>query len=93
MATKLKSALRRELDIEGKPYMLTLTPEGLKLTQKGRRKGHELAWRDFVRGEAALAVALNASLAQSVDLAPAKPPARPARKPAALKKGKRVRRA
>ncbi len=82
MATRLKSALKRELDIEGRPYMLTITPEGLKLAQKGRRKGHELAWRDFVGGEAALAVALNASLAQSVELQPAKPLSKAARKPA-----------
>jgi len=66
MATKLNSPLKRELAIDGEPYMLTITPAGLKLTAKGRRKGHELAWRDLVSGEAALAVALNASLAQSV---------------------------
>ena len=66
MATKLKGSLKRELVIGGDPYMLTITPDGLKLTAKGRRKGHELAWRDFVNGEAALAVALNASLSQSV---------------------------
>lgn len=65
MATKLDKPLKRELTIEGKPYMLTLTAEGLKLTQKGRRKGHELSWRDLVSGEAALAVALNASLEES----------------------------
>jgi len=29
---------------------------------KGKRKGQELAWRDLVGGEAALAAALNASL-------------------------------
>ena len=66
MATRLNSPLKRELAIDGEPYMLTITPAGLKLTAKGRRKGHELAWRDLVSGEAALAVALNASLAQSV---------------------------
>jgi hypothetical protein len=66
MATRLKSALRRELEVGGEPYMLTVTPDGLKLTRKGRRKGHEIAWRDLVSGEAALAVALNASLKQSV---------------------------
>lgn len=65
MATKLDKPLKRELTIDGKPYMLTLTRDGLKLTQKGRRKGHELAWRDMVSGEAALAVALNASLEES----------------------------
>lgn len=62
MATKLEKPLKREIQIAGKPYILTITPEGLKLVPKGRRKGHELAWNSFVSGEAALAVALNASL-------------------------------
>jgi hypothetical protein len=65
MATRLDKPLKRELEIDGKPYTLTLTGEGLKLTEKGRRKGHELAWRDLVSGEAALAVALNASLEEA----------------------------
>jgi hypothetical protein len=90
MATRLKSTLRRELDIAGKPYMLAITPEGLKLTAKGRRKGHELAWRDLIGGEAALAVALNASLAQSVDLEPGKR-APEARRPTASKARRRRR--
>ena len=63
--TKLDGALKRELAIDGKPYVLTIDPHGLKLVPKGRRKGRELAWRDLVSGEAALAVALNASLAAS----------------------------
>jgi hypothetical protein len=63
--TKLEGTLRREISIEGKPWTLTLSPEGLKLTEKGRRKGHELRWKDLVSGEAALAVALNASLGES----------------------------
>ena len=60
--TKLEGTLRREISIEGEPYTLAISPEGLKLTQKGHRKGHELRWKDLVSGEAALAVALNASL-------------------------------
>ena len=64
MTTKLDSKLRRELNILGKLYTLTLSPEGLNLAPKGRRKGYELAWVDFVSGEAALATALNASLAR-----------------------------
>ena len=39
MTTKLEKTLKREIDIDDKPYILTLTPEGLKLTQKARRKG------------------------------------------------------
>jgi hypothetical protein len=62
MATKLRGALKRELTIGGKPYVLTIDAERLKLVPKGKRKGRELAWRDLVSGEAALAVALNASL-------------------------------
>ena len=62
MATKLEKPLKREVLIDGKPYMLTLTPEGFKLVPKGKRKGQEISWRSLVSGEAALATALNASL-------------------------------
>ena len=62
MATKLDKALKRELDIGGEPYMLTIMPEGLKLVPKGKRNGHEIAWKDIVSGSVALTGALNASL-------------------------------
>ena len=62
MATKLEKPLKREISVGGKPYILTITPEGLKLVPKGKRKGQELAWNALVSGDAALAVALNASL-------------------------------
>ncbi len=65
MTTKLEKPLRREIAIDGEPYVVTIDPQGLKVTQKGKRKGHELAWKDFISGEAAFAVALNASLEQS----------------------------
>jgi len=64
MTTKLEKPLKREININGEPYVALLTPDGLKLTQKGKRKGIELAWKDIVGGEAALAVALKASLEQ-----------------------------
>ncbi len=63
MTTKLAGPLRREIEIADKQYTLTIDPLGLKLTEKGKRKGQELAWKDLVEGEAALAVALNASVA------------------------------
>jgi hypothetical protein len=62
MATKLEKPLKREVEIEGKPYMLTISPQGLKLVPKGKRNGLELAWPALVSGDAALATALNASL-------------------------------
>jgi hypothetical protein len=53
------------LNVNGETYTLTIAPEGLKLVLKGKRKGYELAWKDLVSGQAALAVALNASLEQA----------------------------
>jgi hypothetical protein len=64
MATKLNKQLKREIDVDGKPFMVTLSPEGLKLTEKGKRLGKELTWKDLVSGDAALSAALNASLGQ-----------------------------
>jgi hypothetical protein len=60
MTTKLEGPLKRALAIGGDPYVLTITPEGLTLVPKGKRKGYSLAWNAFVSGEAALATALNA---------------------------------
>jgi len=78
--TKLDAPLRRELTIDGKPYVLTISPDGFKLVPKGRRTGRELSWRDLVSGEAALAVALNASLAGgAVRRAPRDAHSRPSR--------------
>ena len=54
MATKLDKSLKRELDVNGELYMLTISPEGLKLVPKGKRKGHELTWKDLISGQAAL---------------------------------------
>lgn len=62
MATKLDKTMKREVDIEGDAYTLTISPEGLKIVPKGKRKGHEIAWKEIVSGEAYLAAALHASL-------------------------------
>ena len=62
MATKLSKQLKREIEVDGKPYMVTLSPEGLKLTEKGKRLAKELTWKDIVGGDAALASALSASV-------------------------------
>jgi hypothetical protein len=62
MTTKLQKTLKREIKIKGESYVITITPQGLKLTVKGRRKGQELLWKDLANGDAAVAVALRASL-------------------------------
>ncbi|HEY1291151.1 MAG TPA: hypothetical protein VGF58_22690 [Burkholderiales bacterium] len=62
MTTRLDKPLKREVRVDGKPYVVTIDPEGLKLVPKGKRKGQQLSWDALVSGEAALAAALNASL-------------------------------
>lgn len=60
--TPLDKPLKRELRIGDDRYTLMIDPGGLKLTQKGRRRGVTLRWEDLVSGDAALATALQASL-------------------------------
>jgi hypothetical protein len=60
--TRLDKPLKRALNIKGRPHVLTLDSNGFKLTRKGRRKGIEIAWQALISGDAAMAVALNASL-------------------------------
>jgi hypothetical protein len=63
MVTPLEKAVKRAIDIGGVPYTVIIDPQGLRLVGKGRRKPTvELQWKDLVSGEAALAVALNASV-------------------------------
>jgi len=62
MTTALEKTLRRELRIDGRTFIVAISPQSLRLTLKGKRKGLELEWQALVSGEAALAVALNASL-------------------------------
>ena len=62
--TKLDKPMRRELQVGDTVFTLVIAPEGLKLAQKGRRQGIELRWADLVSGDAALAMALQASVGQ-----------------------------
>ena len=55
MATKLNKQLKREIEVDGKPYMVTLSPEGVKLTEKGKRLGREHSWKELIGGGAGAA--------------------------------------
>ena len=48
MATKLDKTIKRELDLEGKTYTIAIGPDGLKITEKGRRLGQEMSWRQLI---------------------------------------------
>jgi hypothetical protein len=62
VATKLEKSIKRELEIDGKAYMVTISPEGVKVTQKGFRKGPEITWRSIISGDASLREDLNLSV-------------------------------
>jgi hypothetical protein len=63
MATKLDKSIKRELDLDGKLYTVTIAPDGIKVTEKGKRKGQEIPWRTIISGDALL----NEDLKISVD--------------------------
>jgi hypothetical protein len=63
MTTKLDKPLRREITVDRKIYTLVIDSEHLKVVEKGRRKGIELTWKDLLSGDAAIAAALQASVA------------------------------
>jgi hypothetical protein len=77
VTTVLDKALKRQVTVGGADYIITIDPDGLRVTGKGKRRPQaELRWSDLLSGDAALAVALNASLLP-------KPAAKPVPKPAA----------
>jgi hypothetical protein len=81
VTTKLDKPIKRELIISGHAYVVTLSPEGITLVLKGKRKGYELDWESFVSGDAALAAALNATLSKGPATPPQTPPAKKTKKP------------
>jgi hypothetical protein len=85
--TPLDKSLKRALKVNGRDYVITLTPDALKVTAKGHRIGVDLKWAELISGESALAVALHASLGKfPEDTKPAASgAAEPARKPIKVK--------
>ncbi|MED5617817.1 hypothetical protein [Ideonella sp. BN130291] len=89
MVTSLEKELKRQVTVDGAQYILTLHPDGFRLTGKGKRKPQvELHWRDLLSGDAAMAVALNASLAHE---SPPRPTASGAGRPSSRKPIKAAR--
>ena len=91
MTTVLDRQLKRQITVDDRDYTVAVDPDGMRLTGKGKRTPEvELRWRDLVSGEAALSVALNASLGRraTVREPDRTPPAR-ASKPAAKKQAQK----
>jgi hypothetical protein len=62
MAVKLEKTIKRELEMDGRSYTVAISPEGVKVTEKGKRKGREITWRAIISGDAQLAEELKTSL-------------------------------
>jgi hypothetical protein len=63
VVTVLAKELKRQVTVDGVDYTVAVDPDGFRLTGKGKRRPQvELRWRDLLSGDAAMAVALNASL-------------------------------
>ena len=63
MATKLDKSIKRELEHDGKTYTITISPDGVKVVEKGKRNGPQVSWASIISGDAAL----NENLKISVD--------------------------
>jgi hypothetical protein len=62
MTTRLDKALKREIEVDGKLYTATISPDGIKVVEKGKRNGHEVSWQAIITGDAALRQDLRISL-------------------------------
>jgi hypothetical protein len=69
MTAKLDKTIKRELEIDGKTYTIAISPDGVKITEKGRRNGPEVTWRSIISGDATL----NENLKGSVEASSAQP--------------------
>lgn len=62
MTAKLDKPIKRELDLNGTLYTITIAPEGVSVAEKGRRTRKFLSWETLVSGDAELTRDLNVSL-------------------------------
>jgi hypothetical protein len=62
MTAKLDKTIKRELELDGKLYTVAIAPDGIKVTEKGRRNGPEMSWRTLISGDASLTQDLKLSV-------------------------------
>ena len=62
MATKLDKPIKRELEHAGILYTVTISPDGVRVVEKGKRKGREISWDSIISGDAELTEALKISI-------------------------------
>ena len=62
MTTKLDKPIKRELEHAGVLYTITISPDGIRAVEKGKRKGRDVSWATIVSGDAELNEALRISV-------------------------------
>jgi hypothetical protein len=55
MTTKIERPIRREIEIDGEPYTVLITPQGVRLTRKRFRSGKAVSWKAILEGRPAAA--------------------------------------
>jgi hypothetical protein len=53
--TPLDKPLKRQIDIEGQPFTVTLDATGIKITKKAHRNGIEVHWADLIKNDPSMA--------------------------------------
>ncbi|MBE1159683.1 hypothetical protein [Dyella acidiphila] len=53
--TPLDKPLKRQIDIQGQPFTVTLDSTGIKITKKAHRNGFEVSWAELIRNDPAMA--------------------------------------
>lgn len=48
MTTPLTKPVTRELPLDGEPFKVTISPEGIRMRRKGRRKGPIVTWETIL---------------------------------------------
>lgn len=62
MTPRLDHIIKRELKLGRELYTVIMSPEGVKIARKGRRKGHEITWQTLLSGDAELTQQLKMSV-------------------------------
>ena len=62
MTTKLDKPIKRELEHNGALYTITISPDGIRVVEKGKRKGRDVSWATIISGDAELNEALRISV-------------------------------
>ena len=62
MTPKLDHPIKREIKIGRELYTVIMSPDGVKIALKGRRKGREISWETLLSGDHELTQQLKMSV-------------------------------